>query len=90
MKTLLLCLLAGLLIGSGTARSEDSEDHPIDVTMEKAMDADPSTGGQTQAIATALKQWDGELNSHYQTLTKELDQAAAGAKREPAKVDRMA
>ena len=58
------------------------EEYPIDAAMDKAMDADPSTGGQTQAIAAALKQWDDELNRHYRTLTKQLEKPAAEALRE--------
>jgi uncharacterized protein YecT (DUF1311 family) len=44
----------------------------IDLAMEKAMDADPSTAGAVQAFARAEKQWDARLNSVYDSLHRKM------------------
>ncbi|MDF1815664.1 MAG: DUF1311 domain-containing protein [Verrucomicrobiales bacterium] len=58
------------------------EKHPIEVEMDKAMDQNPSTAGQIEAITNAQAKWDELLNKHYQTLTKDLEPEAVKALRE--------
>jgi uncharacterized protein YecT (DUF1311 family) len=53
--------------------SEIVEDHPIDIQLEKEIDADPSTAGMIKAIQKAIEAWDKELNKNYQALMKKLD-----------------
>ena len=58
------------------AQSDDSDPgkvHPIDAAMEHAMDQNPSTGGQTEAIGDALVQWDRALNQDFAQLMEALD-----------------
>ena len=47
--------------------------HPIDAAMEKEMDQNPSTGGQTEAIGKALEKWDRLLNQNFTKLMYGLD-----------------
>jgi uncharacterized protein YecT (DUF1311 family) len=68
-------LVAGALLSTAIiccpilARADETaQKDKIDVAMEKAMDADPSTGGSVQAIARAEKQWDARMNSVYDSL----------------------
>jgi uncharacterized protein YecT (DUF1311 family) len=47
--------------------------HPIDIQLEKEIDADPSTSGMINAYKRAIDAWDSELNKNYQALMKKLD-----------------
>lgn len=59
-----------------------AEEHPIEVKMQQAMDQNPSTAGQVEAITHALAEWDQLLNRHYQTLINALEPESAAALRE--------
>ena len=52
---------------------EEVEKHPIDITLEKKIDTDPSTAGQVEAYEWAIEAWDKLLNEKYNALTKKLD-----------------
>lgn len=78
-------VLPFLFAFSLTASAQDPagpEKHPIDLAMDKAIDKNPSTAGMVEAFAAAAKEWDRELNKHYQTLMNGLDAAAKKALRE--------
>lgn len=61
--------LAALLLFSIPAYSQEKK-HPIDVAMEKAQDANPSTAGMNEAISEALKKWEVEVNKSLKHLKK--------------------
>ncbi len=44
------------------------EMHPIDIEVNKLMEADESTNGQIQALAKGYDLWDAELNAAYKEL----------------------
>ena len=67
---ILLFLLANL----STAQALDK--HPIDKEMDAAINKNPSTAGQNQAMTTALEKWDALLNRSYQKLKINLDPVA--------------
>jgi uncharacterized protein YecT (DUF1311 family) len=46
--------------------------HPIDVELEKKIDADSSTAGMIKASRWAEGEWDKLLNKNYQALMKRL------------------
>lgn len=53
--------------------SEPEKQDPIDVAMDKAMDSDPSTAGQIQAVDKAQQRWDKEMNIAYHKLQKAME-----------------
>lgn len=69
MKTALVLLALFLL---AMPLHADEEKHPIDQSMEAAIDKDSSTAGMVQAISKANKQWDAEMNDLYQDLKKSM------------------
>ena len=78
--TILACL--ALLLHASQLHANAEEKHPIDAAMDAASEANPSTGGQTEAIEAALKQWDALLNQSYQKLIAKLDLEAANKLRD--------
>ena len=64
------------------AQEAEEEKHWIDVKMEQAIDKDGSTAGMITATDAALKDWDKELNKHYQKLLTNLDDKAKAKLRE--------
>ncbi|OHD55881.1 MAG: hypothetical protein A2Y33_08615 [Spirochaetes bacterium GWF1_51_8] len=71
MKSIPLFLLA-VLFSVSPVFAENS-DHPIDIKLDKSMQADESTHGMVQALTTAMKEWDAELNKYYKELQDVLD-----------------
>jgi len=66
-----LCL--GLFSGLGnTGLAEEAEKHPIDLALEKRIEADSSTAGMINATSDAAKEWDKLLNANYNALMKRL------------------
>jgi len=61
-----------LFVTSVFAQSDDfvEELHPIDIAVNRLMEADESTHGQIQALAKGYELWDAELNKAYQELMK--------------------
>ena len=58
------------------AQDSPEEKHWIDVKMQQAIDKDGSTSGMIAATNDALKDWDKELNKHYQKLINSFDDNA--------------
>ena len=81
MKRALTIFLALSLTAIAQDPTEPGK-HSIDLAMEKAIDKNPSTAGMVESFAAAAKEWDRELNKHYQTLMKGLDPDAKKALRE--------
>jgi uncharacterized protein YecT (DUF1311 family) len=65
----LLCvvMLLGVAASAGAAPP-----HPIDVELEKRIDADSSTAGMVQATHDAAKAWEKLLNDNYDALLGKL------------------
>jgi uncharacterized protein YecT (DUF1311 family) len=75
LLTLLLAVLVSVFAGDTAAFADDDEvtKHPIDIELEKRIDADPSTAGMVEASYWAEEEWDKLLNKNYQALMKKLD-----------------
>ncbi|MDA0350562.1 MAG: DUF1311 domain-containing protein, partial [Verrucomicrobia bacterium] len=68
--------VVAIVLSTGMLSAHDEKRHRIDAAMDAAQEADPSTGGQTEAIGKALKAWDKLLNASYQKLLGKLDNQA--------------
>ena len=69
---LILCFCLFPAAGTASAYTE-VEKHPIDIALEKKIDADPSTFGTMEAYEWAIGEWDKLLNANYNGLMKKLD-----------------
>ena len=61
-----------LLCSVGPAQGEEAPPHPIDATLERCVDADPSTLGVMACIGNADAAWDAELNAVWAELKATL------------------
>jgi uncharacterized protein YecT (DUF1311 family) len=68
-KILIACLLTCLSVSVFAQQAQ----HPLDVTLEKCMEKNPSTHGSINCIVEAQQQWDAELNKQYKMLTQKLN-----------------
>jgi len=58
---------------SAVCAYEEIKIHPIDIALEKKIDADPTTAGMMEAYQWACEEWDKLLNQNYNALLKKLD-----------------
>jgi uncharacterized protein YecT (DUF1311 family) len=65
-------IFAAVFATPSFASDEEREKHPIEVELEKKIDADPSTAGMIEACRWAEGEWDKLLNKNYQALMKRL------------------
>lgn len=72
MKTFIT--IVGIACMTAMAHAQQAP-HPIDVTLEKCMEKNPSTQGTNNCILEAQKQWDAELNKQYKALSQKLTPA---------------
>ena len=56
-----------------TAGAQETPKHPIDIEVEKRIDADPSTSGMIEASEWAAGEWDKLLNENYNALMKKIN-----------------
>ena len=73
MLPLMVCFcLFSTMTRTGSAY-EEVKNHPIDLALEKKIDADPSPAGMVEAYEWAIEAWDKLLNENYNALAKKLD-----------------
>ena len=65
---LCFCLFSGM----ERAASAEDEKHPIDVEVERRLEADYSTAGMLDAIQYGYDEWDKLLNANYKALMEKL------------------
>ena len=70
---LILCFCLFSVMVKTVSAYEEVEKHPIDIALEKKIDADPSTFGTMEAYEWAIGEWDKLLNANYNGLMKKLD-----------------
>ena len=72
----LVVLLALCGVASAAFVEEDDggyeEKHPIDLELERRLDADPSTVGMMEAYKQTANDWDKLLNENYKALMQKL------------------
>ena len=66
---LCFCLFSGARMAGAY---EVIEKHPIDVALDKRLEAGPTTHGTVEAYEYAAKEWDKLLNKNYNALMKKL------------------
>ncbi len=71
MKSFCFAIFVAFLASSVLLAEPDKKD-PIDVTMEEAIDKDPSTAGMVQAAANADEKWQKEITLALAKLKKEM------------------
>ena len=72
---LCFCLFSGAERAASAAYEKEGEresKHPLDLELERRINADPSTAGMVEAYAQAIADWDKLLNVNYNALMKNL------------------
>ena len=72
MLAFVMCFCLFSTMTKTVSAYEGVKKHPIDVALEKKIDADPSTAGLVEAYEWAIEAWDKLLNENCNALTKEL------------------
>ena len=76
LVVMLLALLCASTWASAAFVEEDDggyeEKHPIDLELERRLDADPSTAGMMEAYKQTTNDWDKLLNENYKALMQKL------------------
>lgn len=65
-------LLVLSLSSASFARAAETEKHPIDAEMERAMDKNSSTAGMVQAAAEAQDKWQKEIDQALGKIRAEM------------------
>ena len=68
----LIVFAAGIFLAAshGQNANDGQKKHPIDIQMDKDIEANSSNSGLYEAYEKATKAWDKEMNKNYKTLMK--------------------
>ena len=71
-RIFMLIVVAVVVVAFAPAVSAEDAKHPIDIELEKRIDADSSTSGMIEASQWAAGEWDKLLNQNYKALMQKL------------------